>query len=69
MKLRVARDEAGVARVQQPVPEPAEQYQHAITESDQKSDVNPAPEQPCEEAAELESADLRNCPRFTDDGQ
>ena len=57
-------DEAGVAGVEQPTPEPAQQDLQAIAEADEERDVYAAPQQPGEEAAQLPVPDVGDGLRF-----
>src|SRR5882672_10435113 len=50
----IAGDQPSVARVQEPVPDPAEQHLEPITKADEKRDVDGAPQEPRDEPAARE---------------
>ena len=62
--VRAPCDQPRIARIQKPVPAPAEQYLHTIAGTDEERDVNCPPQEPSNKATTLKAADLNNCSRF-----
>src|SRR5215472_8240136 len=54
------RNESGAALVREPAPEPVDEHEQSIAESDEKVEVNDPPQQPRQDALELEPAQVRN---------
>src|SRR6185295_15071192 len=67
--MRLPCDQARVPGVEHPVPEPAEQHLEPMAEADQERDMDGAPQEPRQESADLEPADLRHSLGLADDSQ
>src|SRR5215468_1768334 len=59
------RNESGAALVREPAPEPVDEHEQSIAESDEKVEVNDPPQQPRQDTLELEPAQVRNRGRST----
>src|SRR5215469_2522553 len=59
-RLKIARNQTRTLVEAQICPGPLNKYEQAITESDQKDDVNEQPCQPCQEPAEMKEFQISN---------
>src|SRR5580704_9752003 len=66
---RYPRDQPRAALEGDVVPQPGEGHHEAVPDLDQEEDVDDAPEQPAEEALELQSAELHDRGAPADGGE